>query len=422
MSELTIIPDGWQKRSLISLADYVNGYSFGPSDWAEDGRLIIKIEQLNNPNAKGARFSGDISPAYHIVNGDLIFSWSATLKAEFWRGEPGVLNQHLFKVIPSSDVNMQLLQKLLEFYMDELAAGSQGSTMKHITRAELIKFHVALPVDKDEQQKIAKILSTVDSLIEKTQTLIDKYTAIKQGMMADLFTRGIDMTTGDTLNSKSGKLRPSVEDAPELYKQTELGWVPKEWEVLPCDSLCERICVGIVIQPTQYYATEGVPAFRSANVREDGVDPKNFVYISEESNNLLAKSQIKTGDVLSVRTGYPGTSAVVPKEFSGCNSIDILISTPNKSVLSKYLCEWINSDYGKGQVLKMQGGIAQQHFNVGDMKELLVGVPCKSEQQRIVERFDAIKNKIQIEKDVFHKYSEQKKGLMQDLLTGKVKV
>lgn len=182
------------------------------------------------------------------------------------------------------------------------------------------------------------------------------------------------------------------------------------------------ICVGIVIQPTQYYVEDGVPAFRSANIREDGIDPSNFVYISTEANRLLAKSQIKAGDIITVRTGYPGTSAVVPQEFQGANCIDILISTPNELVSSEYLCDWINSSFGKGQVLRQQGGMAQQHFNVGEMRELLVALPDLVEQERIKNKIKAINGKLTIERALAVKLQAQKLGLMQDLLTGKVPV
>jgi type I restriction enzyme, S subunit len=74
-----------------------------------------------------------------------------------------------------------------------------------------------------EQQKIAEILTTIDNLIEKTEALIAKYQTVKQGMMHDLFTRGVDA---------AGKLRPTFEDAPELYQESAIGWIPKEWEAL----------------------------------------------------------------------------------------------------------------------------------------------------------------------------------------------
>lgn len=263
------------------------------------------------------------------------------------------------------------------------------------------------------QKKIAYILQTIDQAIEKTEQLIEKYQQIKAGLMYDLFTRGI---------GANGKLRPLREQAPELYQETPIGWIPKEWTLKRCEDICTRICVGIVIQPTQYYVNDGVPAFRSANIREHGIEPTNFVYISPESNDALLKSQVKTGDVLTVRTGYPGTSAVVPKEFKGSNCIDILISTPSTEVDPHYLCNWVNSSFGKGQVLKQQGGMAQQHFNVGEMKELLVALPAMPEQFAISGRISVSSRKIAIEEDMLKKLQKQKSGLMHDLLTGKVPV
>src|SRR6266853_2591428 len=93
------------------------------------------------------------------------------------------------------------------------------------------------------------------------------------------------------------------------YKQTEMGVIPEDWEVKPCSVICDLITVGIVVRPTQYYVNQGVPAFRSANIREDGIDASDLVFISDKSNALLAKSQVRAGDVITVRTGYPGTSA-----------------------------------------------------------------------------------------------------------------
>lgn len=289
---------------------------------------------------------------------------------------------------------------------------SQGSTFLAIGGNDLKVFPV--PVFSIEQQKkIAHILQTIDQAIEKTQALIEKYQQIKAGLMHDLFTRGI---------APNGQLRPPREQAPELYQQTPIGWIPKEWAVKSCSSLCSRICVGIVIQPTQYYVEDGVPALRSANVREVGVDPLNLVYISTVSNKLLAKSQIREGDIVTVRTGYPGTSAVVPQEFDGSNCIDILISTPTDQIDSEYLCSWINSSFGKGQVLRQQGGMAQQHFNVGEMRELLVAVPDIAEQIKISERLGVCSNMLLTEHEKLGKLKTQKSGLMHDLLTGKVSV
>lgn len=136
---------GWKCRSLLSLAEYHNGAAFNPSDWGKDGLPIIRIEQINDPSAPTDFYSGSLIPQNLVTMGDLIFSWSATLKAIIWRGGDGALNQHLFKVVPRSGTNKIFLKYVLENNMDRISSGSQGSTMRHITRGELERYHVEVP-------------------------------------------------------------------------------------------------------------------------------------------------------------------------------------------------------------------------------------------------------------------------------------
>jgi type I restriction enzyme S subunit len=252
-----------------------------------------------------------------------------------------------------------------------------------------------------EQQKIAQILTSVDEVIEKTQAQIDKLKDLKTAMMQELLTKGIG----------------HVE-----FKDSPVGRIPVGWEVCKAEEMTSEIMVGVVIKPTQYYVESGVPALRSANVRESGLTFRNMKYFSNKSNDLLKKSKLQLGDLLTVRTGYPGTTAVVTKEFVGTNCIDVVIVRPSEKIDSDYLSMWINSDNGKGQVLKAQGGLAQQHFNVGDMRNLLVAVPSLEEQRKIFDIVNAITKKIQVTGTKQLLQLNTKKALMQDLLTGKVRV
>lgn len=288
-----------------------------------------------------------------------------------------------------------------------------GSTFLEIGKRDTERVRLGHPADVASQKRIATILTSLDTAIEATEALIEKHQHIKAGLMHDLFTRGVLST---------GELRPAADVAPDSYRSGLLGVIPRSWREVVCRDLCSRICVGIVIQPAQYYTEAGVPALRSANVRENEIDPTNMVAISDASNVMLAKSMLRKGDIVTVRTGYPGTSAVVPPELDGANCIDILISSPGAEVDSRYLCYWLNSPFGKGQVLRKQGGLAQQHFNVGDMRELVVALPDPDEQLRIcatLERSDAV---LRSDRAMLEKLRLKKHGLMQDLLTGKVRV
>ena len=321
-------------------------------------------------------------------------------------------NQGFKSLIPFKDVDGQFLYYQIGLNKERYKGFGIGSTFLEVNKRDTERFELLI-ASLPEQRRIAGILSTMDEAIEQTEALIAKYQQIKAGLMHDLFTRGV---------TPDGQLRPTRAEAPHLYKESPLGWIPKEWEMKPCIEICEKITVGIVVRPTQYYVSEGIPAFRSANIRETGIDPSDLVFISPRANALLIKSQLQAGDVVSVRTGYPGTSAVVPAEFSGVNCIDLLISRPTQEVRSLFLANWINSSFGKNQVLRKQGGLAQQHFNVGELRDLLVIVPTISEQDDIITRLDSISTRISLEEALSAKLRAQKRGLMQDLLTGRVPV
>lgn len=392
----------------ILLCNYMDVYA---NDYIHDG---IAFMEATASAAEIAKFK--------VEAGDVILTKDSETPDDI--GIPAVVIEHIDNLVCGYHLALlktkrdlvdpiflckQLENAQVQRYFGQRAA---GSTRYGLSNGALENTPILL-AELPKQQKIAAILSTIDDAIERTEALIAKYRQIKAGLMRDLFTRGV---------LPNGQLRPPREQAPDLYRETAIGWIPNEWEVSRCADLCSRICVGIVIQPTQYYVETGVPAFRSANIREEGIDPSDLVFISPESNRLLAKSQVRTGDVLTVRTGYPGTSAVVSGEYQGANCIDVLISSPSNCVLSQYLCDWINSDFGKWQVLRQQGGMAQQHFNVGELRELLVALPRLEEQQHIQERIEVIAGRISSECGLLDKLRAQKLGLMQDLLTGKVPV
>lgn len=401
----------WVEKPLSQLAKFQKGRKVKTSVYPQAGYdAYLGASSLEEGNVEGYALT---DTAVMAEPNDVLMLWDGERSGLVGHNLRGVVSSTVQKLTPSKEITGTFLYYHLLFRFDWIQGRRTGTGVPHVPKDLARILNVKYPLNIIEQESITSVLASIDTAIEETESLIAKYQQIKAGLMHDLFTRGV---TAD------GKLRPPREQAPELYQETPIGWIPKEWGLECCDNLCTRICVGIVIQPTQYYVTDGVPAFRSANVREEGIDPSNFVYISPSANTLLAKSQIKTGDILSVRTGYPGTSAVVPREFHGSNCIDILISSPSERINSEFLCDWINSSFGKEQVLRKQGGMAQQHFNVGEMRELLVAIPSQEEQQRIRERTNSVDKKLRLEKDMLQKLHQQKLGLMHDLLTGEVRV
>ncbi|GKO21557.1 type I restriction-modification enzyme, S subunit [Klebsiella pneumoniae] len=198
--------------------------------------------------------------------------------------------------------------------------------------------------------------------------------------------------------------------------------MPKGWSSVQAQDVCKSISVGVVIKPTQYYVPEGygVKAFRSANVREGFINDSDWVYFSHEGHAINKKSHLKTGDVLIVRTGYPGTACVVTPEFEGSNAIDIVIARPDMDkIIPEYLCAYTNSHIGKSQVLDLQGGMAQKHLNVGAYQVLKINLPPLREQKKIAQILSTWDKAITVTEKLLVNSQQQKKALMQQLLTGK---
>ena len=257
--------------------------------------------------------------------------------------------------------------------------------------------------DIDEQRKIAAVLGLVQRAIEQQERLIALTTELKKALLHKLFTEGL---------------------RGEPQKQTEIGPVPESWELVRCEELCEMITVGVVVKPASHYVATGVPAFRSFNVHEDRLVTNDLVYFSQTVNDTtLAKSKLRVGDVLVVRTGYPGTSCVVPKEHDGANCIDLVIVRPKVEVIcAGYLSRFFNAPAGKSQAVASKHGLAQQHLNVSAVKRTLVPVPSLAEQDEIDSALATLQRKITLISAKKATLTDLFRTLLHQLMTARIRV
>ena len=138
-SPLGQIPEGWEVKPFSAIANYVNGYPFKPAELGPAGKPIVKIKELKaGIVADTPRNTGDNIPGkYHILDGDVLFSWSADLDAYLWMGGDGLLNQHLFTVLPADAFSRAFCFHSLKESMPRFRALSLGATMHHIKRSAL---------------------------------------------------------------------------------------------------------------------------------------------------------------------------------------------------------------------------------------------------------------------------------------------
>ena len=394
------IPETWQLRPMTEVADFINGFPFKPSDWKKRGLPIVRIQNLNDPRAEFNYFDGEIDETYVVDNEDLLLSWSASLGVYVWRRGTAVINQHIFKVLPRSSIDKRFLYYVAHKAIADLKKRVHGSTMTHFKREELDATLIPIP-PLLEQERIASILSTVDDSIQKTDEIITETQRLKNGLTQHLMEKGIAHTESE---------------------QTEIGEVPKGWQLVECEKLCHEITVGIVVTPAKYYVDSGVSCLRSFNILENAIDETDLVYISQEANKLHSKSILHAGDVVTVRTGKPGISCVVPESLEGTNCVDLIILRPDDRVESEFLSRFLNSENARRQILSWQGGSMQQHLNITMIKQLRVPIPEKDEQEKIVEVLTTVEGKLRQEGVRKTQLQRLKTGMMQALLTGRVRV
>ena len=139
IDEETGLPEGWEKVKLSQIAEFLNGYAFKPNDLGERGKPVIKIKEMKNGVVNDTpRNSGDTIPSKYLVeNGDILFSWSATLEVVIWKFETGLLNQHLFKVTPKNGYGKSYVFLSNRNSLPIFDGLTTGATMKHIKRKEL---------------------------------------------------------------------------------------------------------------------------------------------------------------------------------------------------------------------------------------------------------------------------------------------
>lgn len=293
---------------------------------------------------------------------------------------------------------------------------SGGSTRQRISRTNYGQIELHLP-PLHQQKKIAQILSTVDAQIEATEALIAKYEMVKEGLMQDLFTRGIDL--------KTGKLRPCYEDAPELYQESVLGWIPKEWEVETFSQVIE-LRHGYQFRDYDFIFSRGLPIVKIGQLKSDGsLDLSNCSYIDPSREKDFNAIILQKNDVLMALTGATLGKAIRFNSDLKCVQnyrVGVFKARPEK-VDQSFIFHLLKQKAFLWRIFNLTNSAAQGNIGKGDFDRMLISYPKETFEQVIINRLldsadDFLRN-LDVEKNALQSL---KKGLMQDLLTGKREV
>jgi len=406
---------GWERRKLTDLAEYINGYAFNPEDWGKDGLPIIRIEQLRDPGSVSDYFAGPLPEKNMIDDGDLVFSWSGSLLLGFWRHGQAALNQHLFKVVEKHGVARTFLKFFIEYYLPEIAKAAHGSTMQHITRKELDRFGAPFPLDTQEQTQIAAILSNIDRAIEQTEATIAKHQRIKTGLVQDLLTRGLD---------QHAHLRAPLAH-PEQFKQTVIGQIPKTWDV-SCVGSALDLSTGFTLGSHRRPRKNKRGYLRVANVMRDRILLDDIAEL-EARDDEMAGRILQVDDLLVVE-GHAnpdeiGRCARVPPEAIGLTFQNHLFRLRCARLNPRFAIAWLNGEWMRAHWKRLCGTSSGLNtINSTMLRRAPIPIPGGQEQLCIAAVLHAHDARIGAEEAALAKLRQLKQGLMQDLLTGYIRV
>lgn len=368
-TDIGLLPEDWQVRTIESVCKLVNGRGFKPFEWKKEGLPIIRIQNLNGSDEYNY-YQGSYDKKLEVEQGQLLFAWSGSRGTSFgphiWKGTKGLLNYHTWKVVVDElAIDKSYFLHSLKVLTKEIEDDAHGaSALVHTQKWIMEKLEFPSPSTKKEQTAIATALTDADELISSLEKLIAKKRNIKQGAMQQL------------LQPKEG------------------------WEVKRLGEIVEIRKGQLITESTR--VNGNIPVIAGG---------KTPAYYHNKSN--------RNGKTITV-SGSGASAGYVsfhdyPIFASDCSTIEEGFSYNLEYIF--YFLQLIQE-----KIYRMQTGGAQPHIHPGDLAPIQLPVPSKDEQDSISNILIDMDGEISALEAKQEKCKQIKQGMMQQLLTGKIRL
>ena len=418
-TEIGLIPDDWEVKKLSEIGTFCKGSGISREE-SNTGELpAIRYGELyttHNDYIKSfkSHISNEVaSKSRRLKQGDLLFTCSGETKEDigkcvaFIGSERAYAGGDLLILSPTINIDSLFYGFLLNtnIAVKQKSAMAQGDAIVHISTESIGKVLVPLP-PLPEQQRIAKALSDVDSLISTTEKLLQKKKNIKQGAMQELLT-GKKRLPGFGPQTKS-----------PTYKQTELGPIPDDWEVKSLGEIGYFIGGGTPDTNKIEYWKGSIPWISSSDISKNNIKdvfPTRFITKSAIENSATKICPKNT--ILIVSRVSVGKLAISKNEV--CTSQDF----------SNFICEQQNVEFVAYQLLPMMQnkssdtqGTSIKGITSDEIQNMKITLPSKEEQTAIASVLSSMDKEIETLNTKLEKYRNLKTAMMQQLLTGKIRL
>lgn len=420
-TEIGVIPEDWE---VVKLKEVITNTQLGVNVKASLDTDGIKLLKMGNLTRGGFNFNklektnDEIENIgnYYLKYGDFLFNTRNTPhlvgKSSVWKwnNKDVIFNSNIMRISFSKNINTF-------FYNNYFASDVGWRALKKISKGttsvgaiytkDLITVKIPL-LSLKEQEKIADILSTIDEKIDVINSQIQKAETLKKGLLQKLLSEGIGYSE---------------------FKDSELGKIPESWEIAKLKDTGLTIIDGDRgnnYPKSDDFTDEGYCLFLSAkNITKNGFRLNVKQFISEEKDNLLRKGKLKDLDIIITTRGSVGHIAFnknIKYQNMRINSGMVILRNSDDKINQNYVYKLFASNVIQGQVEKIAFGSAQPQLTVKEINNLKIPLPPLQEQKQIADILSTADEKLEVLRAKKEKYETLKKGLLQKLLSGEVRV
>ncbi|OMP29697.1 restriction endonuclease subunit S [Mangrovimonas sp. DI 80] len=414
--------NNWRELRLDEIFEISRGGSPRPiKDFItelDDGYNWIKIGDTKNVDkyiysTKQKIIKEGLKKSVLVKEDDFILSNSMSFGKPYIMKTTGCIHDGwLLMRRKSSDLSIDYMYYLLssDVIKNQFKSKAAGSTVQNLN-IKLVATVRALIPTYSEQQKIADILSTVDAKIDIIQQQIDETLDLKKGLMQRLLTNGIGHTE---------------------FKDSPLGKIPKDWQTIPIfelRNLDDRYSFtggpfGSDLK-SEHYTSSGIKILQLQNIGEGKFIDKGIVFTSKEKADDLISCNIYPDDIILAKMAPVARCCKVPstdERYVMCSD-GIRLSIDRKRFDNEFVFQALNSNYFRKEAESKSTGTTRARIGLSDLKQIPIKIPNSiDEQKRIGDILSSVDKKLNVLGEKKTTYQELKKGLMQQLLTGKIRV
>ncbi len=408
-TEVGVIPEDWEVKRFKDISKINQGLQIAIEDRFKEqstNRLpYLTIQYINDKDNKDNEFYIENANESVICKEDEILMTRTGNTGAVITNEYGVFHNNFFKI----DFDRSLLNKdYLVYYLKSTEiqkiinryAGT--TTIPDLKHSDFYRIPIFIPPLK-EQEKIADILSTVDGQIDDTDMLIKKCQELKKGLMQRLLTRGIGHTE---------------------FKKTEIGEIPVEWEVKNIGK-CAEVTKLAGFEFTEYmeYKEEGeIIALRALNLKKGKLDLKDIKRIDKTVSENLQRSKLFKGNMLFSYVGTIGEVALIQEDNKYHLAPNVAKITFSNVIIPEFGVQYFTSIKLANEIKKYVTTTSQPALSMENIRKMKIVIPSIQEQVQIAQILSSIDYEIDEYENKKQKLEDLKKGVMQQLLTGNIRV